>query len=104
MKPVIKLENVTKMYGNAVGISDVSLTVEPGSIFGFLGPNGAGKTTTINMLVDLIRPTKGTIQVFGLDSVRDSLAIRQRIGFLAGDIALDRGLTGWQQLEFFGNL
>ena len=104
MKPVIKLDNVTKLYGSAVGIRDVSLTVEPGSIFGFLGPNGAGKTTTINMLVDLIRPTKGTIQVFGLDSVRDSLAIRQRIGFLAGDIALDRGLTGWQQLEFFGNL
>ncbi len=103
-RPVIQLDNVTKRYGSSIGIEDVSLTVEKGSIFGFLGPNGAGKTTTINMLVDLLRPTKGDIKIFGLDSVRDSVEIKRRIGFLAGDIALDPGLTGWQQLEFFGNL
>lgn len=104
MDTVLRLDDVTKLYGKTVGVKNVSLSVETGSIFGFLGPNGAGKSTTINMLVDLIRPTSGSIKIFGLDSVNDSLEIRRRIGFLAGDIALDRGLTGWQQLEFFGHL
>ncbi len=104
MSAVIELKGVTKMYGSSRGVRDVSLRVEAGSIFGFLGPNGAGKTTTISLLIDLIRPTKGSIQLFGLDSQRDSLAIRRRIGFLAGDFALDESLTGWQQLTYFGNL
>lgn len=104
MSSVIELQNVTKMYGQIVGVKDVTLTVESGKIFGFLGPNGAGKTTTISMLVDLIRPTHGNIKIFGQDSVKDSLEIRRKIGFLAGDFALDNGLNGWQQLEYFGNL
>lgn len=104
VKPVIKLNKATKLYGQTVGVKNVTLDVNAGTIFGFLGPNGAGKTTTISMLVDLIRPTKGSIQIFGLDSINDSLDIRKRIGFLAGDFALDGGLTGWQQLEYFGSL
>lgn len=104
MKPVIELDKVTKMYGSIRGVEDISLQVEPGSIFGFLGPNGAGKTTTISMMVNLTRPSSGTIKLFGLNSQTDGLAIRTRVGFLAGDIALDRGLTGWQQLEYLGNL
>lgn len=102
--PVLLLTDVTKTYGKARGVQDISFEVQPGTVFGFLGPNGAGKSTTINMLVDMIRPSSGTIRIFGLDSVRDSMTIRRRIGFLAGDIALDRGLTGWQQLEYFGAL
>lgn len=101
---VITLQSVTKTYGKTVGVKGISLTVPKGSVFGFLGPNGAGKTTTISMMVNLFAPTSGTVSIFGLDSVRDSLAIRRRIGFLAGDFALDDGLTGWQQLEYFGNL
>jgi ABC-2 type transport system ATP-binding protein len=104
MQPVLKLNKVTKLYGKAVGVQGVSFEVEPGTVFGFLGPNGAGKTTTISMMVDLLRPTEGNIEVFGLNSVRDSVAIRRRIGFLAGDMSLDRSLTGWQQLEYLGNL
>lgn len=104
MKSVISLSHVTKFYGSVRGVEDVSLSVEKGKVFGFLGPNGAGKSTTINMMVNLIHPTKGNITIFGLDSDKDSLAIRRRIGFLAGDFALDGGLTGWQQLEYFGNL
>src|SRR3989344_5706700 len=98
MQTVIKLDNVTKMYGKSLGISDISLEVEKGAVFGFLGPNGAGKSTTINMLVDLIRPTNGRISVFGLDSKKDSLEIRRRVGFLSGDMALDNRFTGLQQL------
>lgn len=104
MASVISLKNVTKMYGASRGVLDVTLEVGSGTVFGFLGPNGAGKTTTINMLVDLIRPSSGTIKIFGLDAQADSLEIRRRIGFLAGDFALDENLTGWQQLEYFGNL
>jgi ABC-2 type transport system ATP-binding protein len=101
---VITVDRVTKLYGKTVGVKGISLEVPKGSVFGFLGPNGAGKTTTISMMVDLIRPTEGKISIFGLDSVDGSFEIRRRIGFLAGDIALEDGLNGWQQLEFFGNL
>jgi len=102
--PVIELKNVSKRYGSARGIDEVSFKVEPGQVFGFLGPNGAGKSTTINMLVDLIRPSEGKISIFGLDSVIDSLEIRRKIGFLTGDMSLDESLTGLQQLTYFGNL
>ena len=104
MQPVIKLENVTKHYGSAVGIENLDLEVQKGQVFGFLGPNGAGKSTTINMLIDFIRPTSGSIKIFGLDSVEGSIEIRSKLGFLASDFALDKGLTGWQQLEYFGHL
>lgn len=104
MAAVIELTNLTKTYGSNRGVNDVSLNVDQGIVFGFLGPNGAGKTTTISMLVDLIRPTEGSVRILGLDSIRDSVEIRRRIGFLAGDFALDEALTGYQQLEYFGNL
>ena len=101
---VIQLENVTKRYGDVIGVKDVSLRVNKGVVFGFLGPNGAGKSTTINMLLDFIRPTTGGVKLFGLDAQADSVQVRQRIGFLAGDMAMDQGLSGWQQLEYLGNL
>jgi ABC-2 type transport system ATP-binding protein len=101
---VIQLKDVTKMYGSARGVNNVSLTVEKGTIYGFLGPNGAGKTTTISMLVDLLRPTSGVAEVFGLNTIVNGVQIRQKIGYLAGDMALDKALTGWQQLEYFGAL
>ncbi len=92
------------MYGKSRGVLDVDLQVPKGSIFGFLGPNGAGKTTTISMLIDLIHPSKGSINIFGLDSQKDSYKIRQRVGFLGGDMVLDEGFTGWQELEYYGYL
>lgn len=101
---VVELQHVSKHFGAAVAVGDVSLEVPEGSVFGFLGPNGAGKSTTINMIVDFIRPTEGEVRVFGLDSTEHSLEIHRRIGFLAGDFALDKGFTGWQQIEYFGNL
>jgi ABC-type multidrug transport system, ATPase component len=104
MQNVIQLEGVTKTYGSSRGVTDISLQVPEGSIYGFLGPNGAGKTTTISMLVNLTHPSAGSIKIFGEDNETNGLQHRKRIGFLAGDMALDKALTGWQQLEYFGHL
>lgn len=104
MSAVIKLTNLTKLYGTSRGISDINLEVEKGMIFGFLGPNGAGKTTTISILVDTLRPTSGTAKIFGMDSVADGVAIRKQIGYLSGDMELDGSLTGKQQLKYFGQI
>lgn len=103
-KKVLVFNKLTKYYGSALGVKDVSFSVGKGKIVGFLGPNGAGKTTTISVLLDLIRPTSGSVKVFGLDSRDSSLEIRRRLGFLSSDMELDHKLTGWQQLEYFGRL
>ena len=101
---VIETERLTKRYGSSRGIEDISLTVLPGEVFGFLGPNGAGKTTTIRTLLDLLHPTSGSARLFGLDSHRDSLAIRARIGNLPGDFACDPRRTGREVIEHFAAL
>lgn len=104
LKTVLELKNVTKSYGKSRGIVDVNLKVVEGEVFGFLGPNGAGKSTAINTILDLLRPNSGTISVLGLDSHHDSVAVRERIGYLSGDMTTDLGLTGKQYLEFAKNL
>jgi ABC-2 type transport system ATP-binding protein len=92
--PAIETEGLTKYYGSSRGIEDVTLAVEQGEVFGFLGPNGAGKTTTIRTLLDLLHPTRGSARVFGLDSRRDSVAIRARLGNLPGDFGYGKHATG----------
>src|SRR4051794_39268109 len=82
---VIKTASLTKTFKGVSALQDLSLTVPRHSIFGFLGPNGAGKSTTIKLLLGLTRPTSGSATIFGLDSVRDSVAIRERVGYLAQD-------------------
>ena len=94
MNAVIETRDLTKVYGPVRGIEGVSLTVEQGEVFGFLGPNGAGKTTTIRTLLDLQRPTSGSATIFGLDTRRDSVAIRARIGNLSADFDFDPRWTG----------
>jgi ABC-2 type transport system ATP-binding protein len=101
---VVHAEQLTKNYGQNRGIVDVDFSVEAGEVFGFLGPNGAGKTTTIRLMLDLIRPTRGRLSVFGLDSRRDSVAIRRRLGYLPGDLRLYERMTGRELLRFFGHL
>ena len=99
--PAIETHRLTKRYGSARGIEDVDLSVEPGEVFGFLGPNGAGKSTTIRTLLDFQRPTSGSAELFGLDSRRDSVAIRKRVGYLPGDLELFDRMTGAQHLAWF---
>ncbi|MEK7602743.1 MAG: ABC transporter ATP-binding protein [Patescibacteria group bacterium] len=104
MTTVVKLDNLTKKYGESIGIEEISLSVPKGSVYGFLGPNGAGKSTTINLLLDLIRPTSGQLSIFNLDVRHNGQEIRRRTGYLSSDLALDLHLTGAQQLEYFANL
>ena len=85
---VIEIENLTKMYGNHVGVKDLNLSVCRGEIMGFLGPNGAGKTTTIRSCLALIAKTAGKITIFDLDSHKDAVAIRKNTGYLPGDFGL----------------
>jgi ABC-2 type transport system ATP-binding protein len=85
-------------------VRDLSFQVERGETFGFLGPNGAGKTTTIRCMLDLIRPTRGRIELFGLDSRRDSLAIHRRLGYLPGDVRLPGDLTAKGFLDRYSRM
>ena len=104
MTAVIQTERLTKHYGEVRGIEDISMKVEAGEVFGFLGPNGAGKTTTIRTLLDLLHPTSGSARLFGLDSRRESLAIRARLGNLPGDFSFDPHLTGRELLSFLAEV
>ena len=101
---VITTSGLTKDYGSGRGLFGLDLEVRQGEVFGFLGPNGAGKSTTMRLLLDLIKPTGGSARVLGLDTVTDSLAIRRRIGFLPGDLALYPKLTGRVVLDYLGRL
>ena len=104
MSAVIALDGLTKYYGSARGIVDVDLEVNEGEVFGFLGPNGAGKSTTIRLIMDLIRPSGGTAQVFSLDARRDATLIHARTGYMPGELALYDALTGNQMLRYAANL
>jgi ABC-2 type transport system ATP-binding protein len=102
--PVIETDRLTKSYGSARGIEDVTIAVEAGEVFGFLGPNGAGKTTTIRTLLDLLHPTSGSARIFGLDSRRDSVAIRTRLGNLPGDFGYGPSTSGRTILSLLARL
>jgi len=101
--PVIRTRSLCKTYGAARGINELSVSVQEGEIFGLLGPNGAGKTTTIRLLLDLIRPTSGTVCLFGADP-RSNPDLRRRIGYLPGDLRLYERMTGRKQLAYFAGL
>ena len=100
----IETRGLSKDYGSGRGLFELDLDVRPGEVFGFLGPNGAGKSTTMRLLLDLIKPTGGAARVLGLDSVRDSLEIRRRVGFLPGDLSLYPKLTGGAVLDYLAAL
>ena len=88
---MVETDRLTKRYGAAREIDDVSITVERGEVCGFLCPNGAGKTTTIQTLLDLLHPTSGRALIFGLDSHLASRKIRARLGNLPGTLRAIRG-------------
>ncbi|MHA7579542.1 ABC transporter ATP-binding protein [Chryseobacterium mucoviscidosis] len=102
--PVLSVQHLKKKIGRKWIIKDVTFDVKPGEIFGFLGPNGAGKTTTIRMLVDLIKPTEGKIQVCGYDVNRDPERALKYVGSIVENPEVYTYLTGWENLEHFARM
>ncbi len=100
----VKVDELSKRFGDFVAVDAISFEVPRGQIFGFLGPNGAGKTTTIRMLLGLLRPTTGRATVLGLDSERQAEAIRQRIGYMSQKFSLYDDLTVGENLDFYGGV
>lgn len=100
----IEVSDLTKRYGQTIGVEGLDITVDVGEVFGFLGPNGAGKTTTIRCLVGLLRPTAGRVRVLGLDPVGDHLRLAPALGYLPGELRLYPELTGRQTLDLLADL
>lgn len=99
--PALELRNVTKTYGTFTAVNDLSLTVPAGCVYGFLGPNGAGKTTSLRMILEIIRPTSGTITVLGSPA---ALAVRDRIGYLPEEKGLYKKMKAWSVIAYFATL
>jgi ABC-2 type transport system ATP-binding protein len=102
--PVVRADRLSKDYGGHRGVTDLSFEVGQGEVFGYLGPNGAGKTTTIRLMLDLIRPTSGQIELFGLDVRRAGPEARRNLGYLPGDLRLYERLTAREHLRYFASL
>src|SRR4029079_14557551 len=101
---MIKVQNLSKTFGEVKALADVSFEVHSGEIFAFLGPNGAGKTTTIQMLTTLLRPTSGSITIDGLDPAVRPLDVRRRFGIVFQDPSLDHELTAYENMDLHGVL
>lgn len=102
--PVIEVDKLRKVFGSTVAVNGVSFAVQKGEILGFLGPNGAGKTTTIAMLLGLITPTDGTIEIFGKRMPGERQAILQRVNFSSPYTNMPYGLTVMTNLNIFSRL
>ncbi|MBE9099182.1 ABC transporter ATP-binding protein [Vacuolonema iberomarrocanum] len=98
------LQNVSKLYGDAAVVDELSLEIQPGEIFGLLGPNGAGKSTTIRMITTLTKPSQGSIRVSGYDVVRQPFLVKRQIGVVLQQMSVDIDLTVWENMEFHGRM
>jgi len=98
---VLELRNITKLFGDFKAVDDVSFSLPHGSICGFLGPNGAGKTTTIRIILDIFKPTRGTLTVLGQPTAH---AVRQRLGYLPEEKGLYKKMKVWSVIAYFATL
>jgi ABC-2 type transport system ATP-binding protein len=103
-EPVIRTRGLTRRFGAFTAVDDLSIEVERGAIFAFLGANGSGKSTTIRMLIGLLRPTAGTIEVDGVDVIAHPRRVRDRIGYMGQKVSLYRGLSLRENVEFYAGL
>src|ERR1700754_2719149 len=99
---MIRVQNLTKKFGENFAVNDISFEVGKGEIFAFLGPNGAGKTTTIKMLTTLLKPTSGMLEIDGLDPRTHSNEVRKKFGIVFQDPSLDGELTAAENMELHG--
>jgi len=100
----IETKNLTKEFNGLKAVDNISLEVKEGEIFGLLGPNGAGKTTTIKILATLLNPTKGEAKLWGFDILKQRDEVRNSIGIVFQEPALDNRLTGKENLDFHARL
>src|SRR5260221_1231384 len=100
-KPTLVLDHISKSFGDLTEVSDLSLQVRPGRVFGLIGPNGAGKTTTIRMIVNITAPDSGRVELFGQTM---STAMQDRIGYLPEERGLYKKMKIGEQLRFFAEL
>lgn len=101
--PVIELKNLTRRYGKLEAVNGLNLRVQPGRCYGFFGRNGAGKTTTIKCLLNLLRPTSGSVRVFGLEPQRQEVAVKSRLCYVPDMVALYPWMTVSQTLEYLAS-
>lgn len=104
MEPIIELNELTKQYGEQTAVDRLTLNVNRGEIFGLLGPNGAGKSTTILMMLGLAEPTSGTVTVCGIDSTRQPILVKRKVGYLPDDVGFYEDLTGTENLLYTARL
>ncbi len=103
-RPIIRTAGLTKRFGDFTAVDSLGIAVEPGTIFAFLGGNGSGKSTTIRMLIGLLRPTAGQIEVAGVDVIRHPRRVRDHIGYMGQKVSLYQGLSLRENVEFYGGL
>lgn len=100
ISPILEIKNLTKYYGNVLGVKNLSLTLNSGEIFGFIGPNGAGKSTTIRSIMNLINKNEGTILLNGLELKKDDVTLKEKIGYLPSEIHLYDDFTVKEMLDY----
>ena len=101
--PAIEIKNLRRSYGKMDAVNGLSLTVRPGRCYGFFGRNGAGKTTTIKCLLNLLRPTAGTVRVFGLDPQADEVAVKSRLAYVPDVVAFYPWMTVRETLHYLAS-
>ena len=101
---IVKLEQLTKRFGDMTAVDKMSLEIHEGEIFGLLGPNGAGKSTAINMITGLLLVDEGSISILGKDIKKDKMAAKSNIGIVPQDIAIYEDLTSLENVKFFASL
>lgn len=101
---IIEVEELTKIYDDVPAVDRLSLSIKKGEIFGLLGPNGAGKSTTIFMLLGLTEPTSGSLSVCGIDSTKNPLEVKKRVGYLPDDLGFYQHMTGFENLLYTASL
>ena len=101
---VIKVENLTRRFGDFVAVDHVNFEVNAGEVVGYLGPNGSGKTTTIRMLLGLLEPSDGNATVLGFDAFKQSEEVRARAGYMSQKFAIYDDLTALENLTFYGGV
>jgi len=100
----VELKEVTKRYSEIVAVNNLTLTIGTGEIFGLLGPNGSGKSTTLKMLLGLVTPDKGSVNVLGLDVLKQPVEVKRLVGYVPEAANLYEFLTGIEYLDFIADI